>query len=76
MYKLKNSSIIAVTTVKARKKSKSSVSFIIKNVRVLNNYLMPFLDDMTFLTKKKVKIFKTLKLFAELFITGLIEMMR
>lgn len=52
LYKLKNSSIIAVTTVKPRKNSKSSVSLIIKNVRVLNNYLVPFLEDMIFLTKK------------------------
>ena len=42
LYKLKNSSIIAVTTVKARKDSKSSVAITIKNVRVLNNYLVPF----------------------------------
>lgn len=52
LYKLKNSSIIAVTTIKARKNSKSSVALTIKNIRVLNNYLIPFLDDMTFLTKK------------------------
>ena len=61
LYKLKHSSIIAVTTVKARKDSKSSVSLIIKNVRVLNNYLVPFLEDMTFLTKKG-KDFKYFKI--------------
>ena len=52
LYKLKNSSTIAVTTKKVRNYSKSSVAIIIKNVRILNNYMIPFLDDMTFLTKK------------------------
>ena len=52
LYKLKNSSIIAVTTVKARSNRKSSVAITIKNVRVLNNYLVPFFENMTFLTKK------------------------
>lgn len=41
-----------MTTLKARNNSKSSVALTIKNVRVLNNYLIPFLDDMTFVTKK------------------------
>lgn len=52
LYKLKNSSIITVTTIKARNNSKSSVAITIKNVRILNNYLVPFLKDMLFLTKK------------------------
>ena len=52
LYKLKNSSIIAVTTIKARNNNKSSVAITIKNVKVLNNYFIPFLDDITFLTKK------------------------
>lgn len=52
LYKLKNSSIITVTTLKARCNSKSSVALTIKNVKVLNNYLIPYLDNMTFLTKK------------------------
>jgi hypothetical protein len=62
LYKLKNSSTIAVTTVKARKGSKSSVAITIKNVRVLNSYLVPFLEDMTFLTKKgqDFQAFKTI----------------
>jgi hypothetical protein len=50
LYKLKNSSFITVTTVKARNNSKSSVALTVKNIRVLNNYLVPFLDNMTFLT--------------------------
>ena len=48
LYKLKNSSIIAVTTVKARSNRKSSVAITIKNVKVLNNYLVPFFENMTF----------------------------
>lgn len=52
LYKLKNSSFITVTTLKARNNSKSSVALTINNVRVLNNYLVPFLDGMIFLTKK------------------------
>ena len=52
LYKLKNSSIIAVTTAKARNNNKSTVAITVKNVKVLNNYLLPFLDNMTFLTKK------------------------
>jgi hypothetical protein len=38
LYKLKNSSFITVTTLKARNNSKSSVALTINNVRVLNNY--------------------------------------
>ena len=41
LYKLNNSSIIAVTTVKGRNNSKGSVAITIKNVRVLNNYIVP-----------------------------------
>lgn len=52
LYKLKNSSIITVKTKKARNNSKSSVAITVKNVRVLHNYIIPFLDDMSFLTKK------------------------
>ena len=52
LYKLKNSSAIPVVSNKARNNNKASVSLIIKNVRVLNNYLVPFLEDMKFLTKK------------------------
>uniref|UniRef100_UPI001FA78B4A hypothetical protein n=1 Tax=Ciborinia camelliae TaxID=647257 RepID=UPI001FA78B4A len=52
LYKLKNSSIIAITTVKARNNAKSSVSLIIKNINVLNNYFIPFFADSEFLTQK------------------------
>jgi len=61
-YKLKNSSTIAVAEVKARNtNSKSSVTLIIKNINVLNNYLIPFFADMVFLTKKGID-FKDFKI--------------
>lgn len=69
MYKLKNSSTIAVTTLKARGNSKSSVALTIKNVRVLNNYLVPFLDDMSFLTKKG-KDFQDFKILCKVVYNG------
>ena len=52
LYKLKNSSIIAVTTSNSRENAKSSISLIIKNINVLNNYFIPFFDTNKFLTKK------------------------
>lgn len=53
LYKIKTSSTIAITTVKARTiNSKSSASLTIKNIYVLNNYLIPFFVDRKFLTKK------------------------
>lgn len=53
LYKLKNSSTIAINLNKARDSNgKSSVSLIIKNIYVLNNYLIPLFADMKFLTKK------------------------
>lgn len=53
LYKIKNSSIILITTIKAKSiNSKSSVSLTISNINVLNNYLLPFFSDMEFLTKK------------------------
>lgn len=51
LYKLKNTSNILVTLNKARN-NKGSVSLIIKNIRILNNYLIPFLEEMVFLSKK------------------------
>jgi len=53
LYKLKYSSIISITTVKARSvNGKSSVSLTINNINVLHNYLIPFFSDVEFLTKK------------------------
>lgn len=53
LYKLKNTSTIAIATIKARNNNgKSSASLTIKNIYVLNNYLIPFFSEMEFLTKK------------------------
>jgi hypothetical protein len=52
LFKLNNSSIIAVSTKKARNNSKSSVSLIISNINVLNNYFIPLFKETEFLTKK------------------------
>lgn len=62
LFKLKNSSIIAVTTNKARNNSKSSVSITISNISVLNNYFIPLFKETEFLTKKgkDFKDFKTI----------------
>lgn len=62
LFKLKNSSIIAVTTNKARNNSQSSVSLIISNISVLNNYFIPLFKETEFLTKKgkDFKDFKTM----------------
>ena len=62
LFKIKNSSIIAVRTNKARNNSKSSVSLIISNINVLNNYFIPLFKETEFLTKKgkDFKDFKTI----------------
>lgn len=54
MHKLKCSPVISIKPEKAINNSKSLVAFAIKNVDVLNNYLIPFLSDNTvkFITKK------------------------
>lgn len=62
LFKIKNSSIIAVRTNKARNNSKSKVSLIISNINVLNNYFIPLFKETEFLTKKgkDFKDFKTI----------------
>lgn len=52
MFKLKNSSIISITKSNSKENSKASASLIIKNIRVLHNYLIPFFSEMEFLSKK------------------------
>lgn len=51
-YKLKCSSAIAINIKKGLNNSKSLAALVIKNTNVLNNYLIPYLDNMTFYTKK------------------------
>lgn len=53
MFKLKNSSCIAISTeLKEGENKKPLVKLIVRNVNVLRNYLIPFLDNMTFISKK------------------------
>ena len=69
MFKLKNSSVVSITHQKARNNSKASVLFLIKNVHILNNYLVPYLDEMQFITKKSHD-FEDFKLICRLLYTG------
>jgi hypothetical protein len=43
---------MGINTQNARKNSKGSVLFIIKDIRILHNYLIPFFDKLEFLSKK------------------------
>ena len=43
---------MGINTQKARNNSKSSVLFIIKDIRILHNYLIPFFNKLEFLSKK------------------------
>ena len=53
LYKIKNSSIISITTVKSRSvNGRSSVFLTINNINVIYNYIIPFFSDVEFLTKK------------------------
>ena len=53
IYKLNNSSAIAINHKKARNNSKGSI-VLIKNIHVLHNHFLPFLGrgDLNFITKK------------------------
>lgn len=50
--KIENTSAIAINNQKARNNSKGSILLIIKNVNLLYNYLIPYLDSLEFITKK------------------------
>lgn len=52
MFKLKSTSVIAIKTGKARSNSKAQVGITVKNTHVLVNYFIPYLDKLTFITKK------------------------
>lgn len=52
MWKLEQTAAIGINTQKARGNSKSSVLLLIKNTQILQNYLIPFLDKLVFLSKK------------------------
>ena len=61
IFKIRNSSVIALNIQKPRNNSKSSVLLLIKNIRILYNYLIPFLNEVEFLSKKS-KDFKDFKI--------------
>lgn len=67
--KLDTSSAISINQQKARKNSKGSVLLNIKNIHILNNYLVPYLDDMQFITKKG-KDFQDFKLICKVLYIG------
>lgn len=50
--KIENTSAIAINNQKAINNSKGSILLIIKNVNLLYNYLIPYLDSLEFITKK------------------------
>lgn len=52
MFKLKSSASILITTGKAVNISKPLITLRIKNISVLINYLIPYIENMTFITKK------------------------
>lgn len=72
LYKLKNSSIMAITTNKNKainSNTKNSVTLTIKNIYIINNYLIPFFSDMEFLTKKG-KDFNDFKIISQAIYVG------
>jgi len=52
IFKLKNSSLMTLNIQKARNNSKNSVLFLIKNIHILHNYLIPFFSEVKFISKK------------------------
>nr|WPM94751.1 hypothetical protein [Ceratocystis fimbriata]WPM94805.1 hypothetical protein [Ceratocystis fimbriata] len=52
MFKLQNSSFMAIVVDKGRGNTKPMLRFKITNTLILVNYFIPFLDQMTFITKK------------------------
>ena len=51
-FKLQNSSAIAIVENKERNNSKPLARLVISNTNILTNYLVPYLENLTFLTKK------------------------
>ena len=69
LFKLNFSSVISITHQKARNNSKASVLILIKNIHILNNYFVPYFNDMQFITKKG-KDFEDFKLICRLLYIG------
>lgn len=69
IWKLNNTSAMGINIQKARNNSKSSVLFIIKDIRILQNYLIPFFDKVNFLSKK-AQDFKDFKIMSRVVYYG------
>ncbi len=52
LFKLKSTKAIAINQEATRKIGKPSVTLIIKNIKILNNYFIPYFENTVFLTKK------------------------
>lgn len=52
IWKLEQTAGMSINAQKARGNSKSSVLFLIKNIHILHNYLIPFFDKLVFFSKK------------------------
>lgn len=52
LFKLKCTQIISINKVKAREIGKPSIILTIKNIRLLNNYFIPYFEDIVFISKK------------------------
>ena len=69
IFKIKNSSVISLINQKPRNKSKGSILFIIKNIHILHNYLIPYLNKFKFFSKKD-KDFKDFKILCQVIYFG------
>jgi len=52
LVKINNSSVISVSSKKAVGNSKPTVTLDIRNLRILQNYFVPYLNKLNFLSKK------------------------
>jgi hypothetical protein len=49
-----NSAVIGLSLIKAKANSKATVSLDIRDIKVLHNYLIPYLSKMKFFSKKEL----------------------
>lgn len=52
LWKVNNSSVISINDLNARGNCNPTVRLLIKDVRLLNNYILPYLSSMPFISKK------------------------
>lgn len=69
LWKIHNSSVISINDISARGNSKPVVRLLIKDVRFLNNYIIPYLSSMPFISKKGYD-FKDFSLICKLLFVG------